>query len=59
LYRVRKETEIVIFIYLRFLIEHVNYHLIDYQPFYYDLGLISKIYRDTNFIIGHIFALLP
>ena len=54
-----KETEIVILIYLRFLIKHVYYHLIDYQPFYYDLGLISKIPCDTNFIIGHIFTLLP
>jgi len=54
-----KENEIAILIYLRFLIEHVNYHLIDYQPFYYDSGLILKILRDINFIISHIFALLP
>ena len=54
-----KETDIAILIYLRFLIKHVHYHLIDYQPFYYDLGLISKIPCDTNFIIGQIFTLLP
>ena len=54
-----KETEIAIFIYTCFLTKHVYWHLIDYQPFYLESGLFSKIIVCINFIISLISFRLP